>query len=97
MPEKQEANARSQPDEGLQRLQEHRQVRAGAGGRSGRWDTGMARREAASPERLRPGHGHATPRDFSGAGPAPGWLRPAQPRSKAPEAESSTELSSACL
>ena len=64
MPNKQEANARSQPDEGLRRLQEHRQVRDGAGGRGGWWDTGTAGGETASPERLRPAHSHATPQGF---------------------------------
>ena len=62
MPEKQEANAHSQPDEGLRRLQERRQVRDGAGGR-GR-DTGTASGETVSPERLRPGHSHATCQGF---------------------------------
>ena len=64
MREKQEANAHSQPNEGLRRLQERRQVRDGAGGRGGWWDTGMAEGETASPERLRPGHSHATCQGF---------------------------------
>ena len=60
MPEKQEANAHSQPNEGLRHLQERRQVRDGAGGRGGWWDTGTAGGETASPECLRLGHSHAT-------------------------------------
>ena len=64
MPEKQEANAHSQPNEGLRHLQERRQVRDGAGGRGGWWDTGTAWGETASPERLRLGHSHATCQGF---------------------------------
>ena len=89
MPEKQRANAHSQPHEGLPLLHKRRQVRDGAGGRGWQRDVGEGwggRRPAM------PG-----PAGFSGAEPAPGWPRPARACSDAPEAERGSEPSCAWL
>ena len=76
MPEKQEANAPSQPHEGLPLLHKRRQVRDGAGGRGWQWDVGegWGARQPAMPG----------PGGFSGAEPVPGWPRPARPPQQYP-------------
>lgn len=87
MPEKQEVNAYSRPHEGLPLLHKRRQVRDEAGGRGWQWDVGEGW-GARQPAMLGPG-------GFSGAEPTLGCPRPVWPHNNAPEAESSSEPSSA--